>query len=554
MMGRRSNSHLDASDRALQHERAAQEERHWVRLTRACNNHCAFCLDELASTGAMVPEQEVREEIARGRQRGATRLILSGGEPTIHPLFLRFVKAGRQAGYGHVQLVTNGRMLAYPRLLERCINAGLDEVTLSIHGPDAAMHDSLVGVPGAFAQTLEALRLALASGRLVVSVDVCINRVNVWRLGDIVERFWALGVTEFDLLQVIPFGRAFQDGQALLTYDLDRARPQLQRVLKIAQRPGIHVWFNRFPPPHLEGHEQLIQDPHKLHDEVRGRREELSALVIRGQPLRCRQPQRCVHCYLHLLCDTLEEARAALQRQDSFEVYRAQVGQGPPPPAPPWPLPHVWVRAPDVVSAAAALDLLPGRELTLELDSFSGLASALDHGSMGGKLLRRVYVSAVKDLEALLAHPGDFEVVAYLSLEMATHLQAHLPAPPARLALARRDHARASDARALDADLPLFFAEYPPVTAVEGVPRCISGQDPRPRPRVLDASMLQQGAEGPALDLVGFTERFIVEHNYSKSLRCGGCPWDHRCRGAQLNYLRAHGYATLQPPTTGDGG
>ena len=542
-------SHSDQTpDRVLQHEQAAQEERHWVRLTRACNNRCAFCLDELAGERSMVPEQEVLAEIARGRGRGATRLILSGGEPTIHPLFLRFVKAGRRAGYGHVQVVTNGRMLAYPRLLRRCIAAGLDEVTFSIHGPNAAMHDELVGAPGAFAQTTNALRMALASGRLVVSVDVCINRVNVWRLSEILERFWALGVTEFDLLQVIPFGRAFEDGRALLAYDLDRARPQLQRVLEIARRPGIHVWFNRFPPPHLEGHEHLIQDPHKLHDEVRGRREELRDLVTRGQPLRCRQPARCAHCYLRQLCDTLDEALVALEDRDSLDVYRFDAGPGSSPPPPPWPFTHVWVRAPDVASAAAALGQLEASEVTLELERYEGLAAALVHEHFAGKRLRRAYVTGVKDLDTLLNLSGELEVVACLSRQMAEHLRTSLPTPPARLTLARRDHARASDSRATDADLPRFFARYPTVAAVEGVPRCISGQAPVAPPRVLDASTLQQGAGPPTLDLFGFTERFIVEQNYSKSLRCRGCPWDHGCRGAQLNYLRAQGYATLQPP------
>ncbi len=542
----------EIQQQALQHERAAEEARHWVRLTRACNNHCAFCLDELAGDKTMVPEQEVLDEIERGRRRGATRLILSGGEPTIHPRFVCLVRAGKEAGYGHVQVVTNGRMLAYERLLRRAVDAGLDEVTFSIHGPDARMHDSLVGAPGAFDQTVAALRLAMASG-LVVSVDVCINRVNVWRLAEIVERFWGLGVTEFDLLQVIPFGRAFVNGEATLTYDLQRARPQLQRVLQISQRPGIHVWFNRFPPAYLEGHEHLIQDPHKLHDEVRGRREELEALVSGAQPLRCREPARCAHCYLSPLCDDLDRELFALAHQN-HEVYRVDVtGGSGPPPGPPRPFDHLWIKAPDLSAAMSALQQLEGDEVTLELDSFAGLAGALDAGSVCGKRLRRAYAARPADLDRLLACAGSFEVVAYLTREMAAHLRASLPSPPARLVLVRRDHARASDSAARDADLPAFFAAYPPVSAVEGVPRCISGQHPRPRPRVLDASTLRRDGDGDGstLDLAGFTERFIVEHNRSKSLRCAGCVWDDGCGGVQLSYLRAHGYRVLRPCAEG---
>ncbi len=513
-----------------------------MRLTRACNNRCAFCLDDLASEQTMVPEEEVLEQLAGGRARGATRLILSGGEPTIHPLFVRFIRAGRRAGYAHVQVVTNGRMLAYPRLLRRCIEAGLDEVTFSIHGPDAAMHDELVGVAGAFEQTLTALRQALASGRLVVSVDVCINRINVGRLPEILERLWAMGVTEFDLLQVIPFGRAYRGDRHLLAYDQDAARPQLERVLEMARRPGIHIWFNRFPPPYLEGNEHLIQDPHKLHDEVRGRQEELEALVRTGQPLRCRQPARCAHCYLRLLCDTLEQTLDALARQD-FEVYCMEAGAAPPP----WPMDHVRLRGPDVASATHTLAGLEAQEVTLDLARYDGLVDKLQGGRLAGARVVRAYVSRPADLEALLHFSDDLEVVAYLSRPMAAHLQTVWPSPPARLALARRDHATAAAAREHDADLPSFFSRYTGAAAVEGVPRCISGQDPRPTPRTLHASMLRRDEDDARLDLSGFTEQFIVERYLSKSLRCGACPHDARCAGAQLNYLRAHGYAVLQP-------
>ena len=41
----------------------------------------------------------------------------------------------------------------------------------------------------------------------------------------------------------------------------------------------MHIWLNRFPVPHLEGYEHLIQDPYKLNDEVRGRKEEYAYLL-----------------------------------------------------------------------------------------------------------------------------------------------------------------------------------------------------------------------------------------------------------------------------------
>src|SRR5690348_5260401 len=75
-----------------EHEDAAHEKRNWVRLTFDCNNHCVFCLDTLTHDGVMRDKDEVKAQILDGRKAGATRLILSGGEPTMHPNYLDFIK------------------------------------------------------------------------------------------------------------------------------------------------------------------------------------------------------------------------------------------------------------------------------------------------------------------------------------------------------------------------------------------------------------------------------------------------------------------------------
>ena len=94
--------------------------------------------------------------------------------------------------------------------------------------------------------------------------------------------FYGMGVKEFDLLQVVPFGRAFTDGRDTLFYDLAEMRPFIQEALAFSKRPDVHIWMNRFPPQHLEGYEHLIQDPYKLNDEVRGRQGGVRAPARRG--------------------------------------------------------------------------------------------------------------------------------------------------------------------------------------------------------------------------------------------------------------------------------
>jgi len=327
-----------AGPKIREHEEAAHERRNWVRLTFDCNDRCVFCLDSHTHDGTMRAREEIKAQILDGRRKGAERLILSGGEPTIHPDFVDFVRLGRLAGYRKVQTVTNGRMFAYGDFLKRSLDAGLGEITFSIHGPNAKIHDALVGTRGAFDEEVTGLKQALADGRPIINIDVCVNRGNVKQLPELLATFTAMGVREFDLLHVIPFGRAYTEGKETLFYDLEEMRPYLLEAFSYARRPGIHIWLNRFPPQHLEGFEELIQDPYKLGDEVRGRKEEYAHLLERGVALDCRSPHRCGHCYLQPLCDTLEELRdtvetarfAVLRIDTEWEQQQAPVYGGDP--------------------------------------------------------------------------------------------------------------------------------------------------------------------------------------------------------------------------------
>lgn len=583
MLSEETHAQNVADTRLASHEDAAHEKRNWVRLTFDCNNGCTFCLDSNTHDGTNRSNEDIKKQILDGRAKGATRLILSGGEPTIHPHFVDFVKLGRLAGYRKIQTVTNGRLFSYPQFLERSLSAGLNEITFSLHGPNAKIHDALVGVPGAFEQETKALKDALADGRPVVNVDIVINKGNIKVLPEMLELFISWGVREFDLLQVVPFGRAFNEGRTTLFYDLKEMRPYLLKALEISKRPDLHMWFNRFPPQHLEGYEHLIQDPYKLNDEVRGRKEEFAGLLETGVDLDCREPERCQYCYLEPLCDTLYDLRDQVAAQ-KFERVRVdtewEAKQGPvfggdpasraraedrraalftklkaegrvintPEDAftavvTPAELARrsgskrLWVKAPTLARALeVAKGFGPELELELELDSPRELLGVKD------ARIARVLVNDVADTQALLAEDARFEVVLTLSKQSAPWLQSLAVAPP-RLVIRHPTHERLTDSQANDVELKPFFAAMKAAVPVEGAPKCVAPMA-RAEPLTLDTAMMTP--EG-RLEAFRFTKRYILDHYFTKSLRCVTCVHEADCRGVHVNYARAHGFAELEP-------
>jgi len=582
-----------------EHEDAAHEKRNWVRLTYECNNRCIFCLDSNTHDGEMRDPEDVKRQILDGRKKGASRLILSGGEPTIHPRYVDFIKLGRLAGYRRIQTVTNGRLFRYPDFLRRCLEAGLQEITFSIHGPNAKIHDALVGVKGAYDEEMEGLRAALKDGRPIINVDVVINRGNIKTLPDMLEGLYREGVREFDLLQVVPFGRAFTEGRDTLFYDLDAHAEYVRKALAFSERPDVHLWMNRFPPAHLEGYEHLIQDPYKLNDEVRGRKEEFLRQLDEGVPLECREPSRCRYCYLQRLCDTLETVQEAHRGRrfsrlvldagweaslppvfggDPASARRARhggderpegaagkrslpvLGGGPIAPRTSFDeltrgVERLAIRAATVAEARELAGRVPGAvELELELPSWTGQLAALERdgsrlrlGSVSGPRLARASTARADDAAALLAHDADFEVEVLLNRETGPFLLA-LPARPPRLVLRQPTYERLTEAGEHDLDAPEFFtalrARWGGLPPVLGLPACVIGEAPAQVPPTFDGTMADPDGQ---LEIFRYTRRYILDHYRVKSLRCSSCAALPGCDGLHINQVRAHGFGWMQP-------
>ena len=287
----------------------AAEKRHWVRLTSCCNQRCLFCHDRGAQDGKTAPWDGLRRQLACGRRQGLRRVVLSGGEPTLHPDYLKAVSLAKELGYTHIQTITNGRRFCYPDFLKAAVAAGLGEVTFSLHGHNAVLHDRLTRVPGSFVQALAGLRAALAVPGLIVSVDVVISRLNLPVLRELLEFYIAVGVREFDLLALVPFGDAWRNRADLFCdFSVPRDLAHLRRALQLSRRPDLHIFTNRLRPEYLEGFEPLIQPPEKILDEVRGRRRLLARSLSSGKAPSC-SGAACQHCFMREFCPDLAQLR-----------------------------------------------------------------------------------------------------------------------------------------------------------------------------------------------------------------------------------------------------
>lgn len=517
----------------LERERVAEERRHWVRINRACNNHCIFCLDSDIQDGTMIRASEVQEEILAGLEQGATRLILSGGEASIHPDFISLIRFGKQAGYRHVQTISNGRMFAYRRFVHHALQAGLDEVTFSMHGHTPELHDMLTGVGGSFLQTVAGIRNVVSTRRCIVSGDVVVNRHNVEHLRSILDLFLDLGVREFDVLMVVPFGRASPDEGADVLFDPTRTLRSIRSALELGKDPSIHLWTNRMDPMLLEGFEHLIQDPYKLRDEVRGRRDILQGLVA-GRRMRC-AGDRCSHCFIRQLCSSMRRDVRRLARNVPGTLH-VDVSDGPPRDALADLMARkrevLWLRARNASQVMGLSGCEEASRLWLELDD-----------PEGARGVQRLILWKGDQLEpALRASPE--EILVLVNRSTAGFLEDLLKERTTRILLGHRGTLTLREAAETEVeDLRGLLSDLEPDGTV-GLAPCLGAgmqtrwEDP------LDASVLDRRG---LVDPGAYVDHFIRYHYRVRSLRCRQCVHEASCPGIPVNLVRLRGLSLLEP-------
>lgn len=172
------------------------------------------------------------------------------GEPTLSPLLPWLLRVAADEGYVERALITNGRRLADPAYLDRLLDAGLNLLTVSIHGHDPRAHDRLTRAPGSFAQTLRGMRNA--SGRVRLNSATVMCRPSLGSLRPLLALLGRLGVEQAVLSVVKPRGRAEKGARALVP-SAAQAVEALTAALAALGEAAPPVYLEDLPPCAMVG-------------------------------------------------------------------------------------------------------------------------------------------------------------------------------------------------------------------------------------------------------------------------------------------------------------
>lgn len=170
-----------------------------------CNCRCAMCDIWKEKNGAALSRHDVERLLPDLARLGTRRVVLSGGEPLMHPDLFGLVAPLREAGIG-LTLLSSGL------LLERhapAIAATFDDVVVSLDG-SAGVHDAIRGVPGAFERLRRGVH-ALRGGAPVPALSgrCTVQRENLAQLRATVAAARDLGLGRISFLAADTTSPAF---------------------------------------------------------------------------------------------------------------------------------------------------------------------------------------------------------------------------------------------------------------------------------------------------------------------------------------------------------
>ena len=210
-----------------------------LALTYQCNNQCGHCYIDRPRDAPSLPREKWLRVIDKTWDLGIPQLIFTGGEATLHDDLALLIAKAEELGQV-TGLITNGRKLADAAYLDKLIRAGLDHVQITLESHDPAIHDAMVCVPGAHAETVQGIRDVVASGTYLLT-NTTLSRKNTATIEPTLDFLAGLGVRNMAMNGFIHAGKGAGNPDAIPESELPDV---LDRVRDGAQARGISfLWY-----------------------------------------------------------------------------------------------------------------------------------------------------------------------------------------------------------------------------------------------------------------------------------------------------------------------
>lgn len=241
-----------------------------LRLGYTCNNNCIMCYysDKLGTID--LSTEEAKENILLAKRKDVSRLVLTGGEPTIRKDFLTLISYAIELGIPEIEVQTNGRMFYYEGFVKKiadiqkgnkCIN-----FLVPVYGHNERIHDAITLSKGSFKQTVQGIKNLLKYKQRFIAKTV-IMKSNYKYLPEIVKLFTDLKVKRIRITTIcVPSRNASNRIRGTLPR-FKESIPYLYRALEsLDEKERSKISLGSIPLCLIREYENLVSE--KVSDKI----------------------------------------------------------------------------------------------------------------------------------------------------------------------------------------------------------------------------------------------------------------------------------------------
>lgn len=292
----------------------------YIQVVRHCNHFCGFCSNP--TTPYVHTFETMKVLVDDLKKRGYFGVILTGGEPSLHPELPRIARYASDEGL-HVRMITNGWRLSDEGFAEEMAAAGLKLVHISVYSVRPDVEARLRGLPGTLEKAFAAAHNASKHG-IEVNINCVINKLNADHLDENI-RYWMAEhpyIRHFVWNNLDPsMGRA-EVNQAEFTPRLADFEVSLQRALRLLHASGRTFRVEKVPLCYMTDFAWASTETRKI---VKGE-ERIVHFLDQKQTVRQTDWEHiyapsCASCSLRTICGGLFDRGNAYDPAELYPVF-----------------------------------------------------------------------------------------------------------------------------------------------------------------------------------------------------------------------------------------
>lgn len=149
----------------------------YLAITDICNYKCRNCPYKMRDK-KIIPYEDIKKYIDES-DNIIQGVVLSGGEPTLHPDFIKILSYLNKKGK-YITILSNGSRLASQDFINN-VKSNVDlnklNVVMTLYSINEKKHDKGTGINGSYKNTLKALKM-LYENQIKVILKHCISNEN----------------------------------------------------------------------------------------------------------------------------------------------------------------------------------------------------------------------------------------------------------------------------------------------------------------------------------------------------------------------------------------